>query len=244
MLYFFRMFATGLWVCYSSFVGILAGMARPFDPRNTKVTVDLLALGTRLLGINMVLRNKEILDSARPCVFICNHQTNLDIFIAGHVFAKNTVTIGKKSLLFVPFFGQFFWLAGNLFIDRKNKKSAFQTMEVANVAIKDKKLSIWIMPEGTRSRGRGLLSFKKGAFITAIKAQVPIVPIAITSYTKHLNLKAWSSGKVIVQVLPPISTLGLKIEDATRLKDQAHLLIKETIEKLDQEIESIRKDHE
>jgi 1-acyl-sn-glycerol-3-phosphate acyltransferase len=238
MLYFFRMIATTLWVFYSSFVGILAGLARPFDPRNTKITVDLIAKGTRILGIKMDIRDNEILDLARPCVFICNHQSNLDIFTGGHVFAKNTVTIGKKSLLFIPFFGQFFWLAGNLFIDRKNKKKAVQTMDVATAAIKDKKLSIWIMPEGTRSKGRGLLPFKKGAFLTAIKAQVPIVPIAISSYTKHLDLKVWSSGKIIVQILPPIITTGLKIEDATRLKDQCHLLIKETIEKLDHEIES------
>jgi 1-acyl-sn-glycerol-3-phosphate acyltransferase len=238
MLYVLRLIVTTLWVFFSCFIGILAGLARPFDPRNTKMTVDLIGIGNRLLGFDVTIRNGELIDTARPCVFICNHQSNLDIFPGSLVFAKNTVTIGKQSLVYIPFFGQFFWLAGNLFINRSNKKSAFETMDVAANAIKDKKLSIWIMPEGTRSKGRGLLPFKKGAFITAIKAQVPIVPIVITSYPQHIHLNRWSSGKIIIEILPPIPTAGLTINDANNIKNQAHHLYKETIKRLDLEVES------
>jgi 1-acyl-sn-glycerol-3-phosphate acyltransferase len=238
MLYLFRIIITTIWVCIACFVGILVGIIRPFDPRNTRISARLIAWGRRFLGIQIELRNEEILDPARPCVFISNHQHNLDIFPGGYTLPKNTVTIGKRSIIYIPFFGQFFWLSGNILIDRKNKKRAFEAMDVAANAIKEKKVSVWIMPEGTRSRGRGVLPFKKGPFITAIKAQVPIVPIAISSYTKHLSLGKWKAGKILIQVLPPISTIGLTAEDANALKEQAYHLMKKTVLELDNEIES------
>ncbi|MDD4974993.1 MAG: 1-acylglycerol-3-phosphate O-acyltransferase [Bacteriovorax sp.] len=237
MLYLFRIIITAIWVGISCTAGIIVGIVRPFDPRNIKISTDLIAWGHKFLGIEIELRNKEILNPARPCVFISNHQHNLDIFPGCYTLPGNTVTIGKRSIILIPFFGQFFWLSGNILIDRKNKKRAFEAMDVAANAIKEKKLSVWIMPEGTRSKGRGILPFKKGPFITAIKAQVPIVPIAISSYTKHLNLGKWHAGKILIQVLPPISTIGLTPEDANQIKDQAYHLMKETILKLDNEIE-------
>ncbi|MDO9183190.1 MAG: 1-acylglycerol-3-phosphate O-acyltransferase [Bacteriovorax sp.] len=238
MLYLIRVFIATLWVVFSCLIGILVGLIRPFNPRNTKISASLIGWGRHLLGIEIELRNKEILDPNRPCVFISNHQDNLDIFPGGFTLPEKTVTIGKKSIIFIPFFGQFFWLSGNILIDRKNKKKAFEAMDVAANAIKEKKISVWIMPEGTRSRGRGLLPFKKGPFITAIKAQVPIVPIAISTYTSNLKIGKWKAGKILIQVLPPISTIGLTPTDANAIKDQAYELMKKTIFELDSEIAS------
>lgn len=237
MLYLFRIIATALWVGLTCLGGILVGIVRPFNPRNTKIAARFIALGHHILGIKIELRNKEILETSRPCVFISNHQHNLDIFPGTYALPENTVTIGKRSLIFIPFFGQFFWLSGNILINRKNKKRAFQSMDQAANAIKEKKVSVWVMPEGTRSNGRGVLPFKKGPFITAIKAQVPIVPIAISSYTRHLNLKKWNAGKMIIEVLPPISIDGMDAADANVLKDQAYNVIREAVLRLDNEIE-------
>lgn len=238
MLYILRVITTTCWVCFSCLIGILVGLVRPFNPKNARISAGLIGWGRHLLGVKIDLRNKEILDPARPCVFISNHQDNLDIFPGGYTLPESTVTIGKKSIIFIPFFGQYFWLSGNLLIDRKNRKRAFETMDVAANAIREKKLSVWIMPEGTRSKGRGVLPFKKGPFITAIKAQVPIVPIAISTYTKHLKIGNWQAGTIIVQVLPPILTTGMLPEEANIIKDQAYHLMKETVAKLDAEIES------
>jgi len=238
MLYFFRVLTTVIWIIFSCLIGILVGIIRPFDPRNNKVSCNLMNYGRHILRIELELRNKEILDSVSPAVIISNHQDNLDIFPGVYALPERTVTIGKKSILYIPFFGLFFWLSGNILIDRKNKKRAFETMDTAANAIKDKKISVWIMPEGTRSKGRGVLPFKKGAFVTAIKAQVPIVPIAISSYTKHLKIGKWNSGKIIVQVLPPISTAGLTVDDVERILNQSYHSIKDTVQALDNEIEN------
>lgn len=238
MLYLIRIIITTIWVCISCFVGILVGICRPFDPRNTKIAASLIAWGRHLLGVEIEVRNREILDAHKPCIYISNHQHNMDIFPGGLTLPSNTVTIGKKAIIYIPFFGQFFWLSGNILIDRKNKKSAFETMDQTANIIKEKNVSVWIMPEGTRSKGRGVLPFKKGPFITAVKAQVPVVPIAISSYTKHLSLSSWKAGKIIVQVLPPIMTTGLVTNDeANIIKDQAYEIMKETVRLLDAEIE-------
>ena len=235
MLYIFRIIIGTLWFCFSCFIGILVGIARPFNPRNTKVASDLISYGRLLLGINIEMRNEER-RHVQPCVYISNHQDNLDIFPGSYALCENTVTIGKRSIIYIPFFGQFFWLAGNILINRKNKKKAYEAMDVAANAIRERKVSVWIMPEGTRSRGRGVLPFKKGPFITAIKAQVPIVPIAISSYTKTIHLKNWKAGTILIDVLPPIQTLGLVAEDSARIKDLAEQMIREAVAKLDREI--------
>ncbi len=115
-------------------------------------------------------------------------------------------------------------------------------MDIAAKTIKDKNISVWIMPEGTRSRGKGLLPFKKGPFITAIKAGVPIVPVAWNNYIQDINLNKWHSCTLIIEVLPPLLTTNLSVDDASSLKDQAHKIMAEAIAKLDIEVRS-QKNH-
>lgn len=65
--------------------------------------------------------------------------------------------------------------------------------------IRERQISIWMFPEGTRSRGRGLLPFKTGAFHTAIAAGVPIVPIVCSSLHNKVDLNRWNNGVVIAK---------------------------------------------
>lgn len=236
MLYLIRIILTCIWISISCLIGIIIGIFRPFNPDNLDIVSKLFKLNRFILGIEVEIRNKENLYLARPCVFISNHQDNLDIIPGSMTIPKSTVTIGKKSLLYLPFFGQFYWLSGNILIDRHNKKRAFETMDIAAETIRLKKISVWIMPEGTRSRGRGVLPFKKGPFITAIKAQVPIVPIAISSYSDVINLNRIKSGKIIVDVHPPIHTNNLNLDQVNELKDQAFHVIAHSVSQLDREL--------
>jgi 1-acyl-sn-glycerol-3-phosphate acyltransferase len=237
LLKFIRIFFYIIWVCASCTVGIFAGFFRPFSAKNTKLVSTLIKSGRHFLGVKVTMRNAEYMDAHRPCVFISNHQDNMDIIPGTYAVPDDTVTIGKRDILYIPFFGLFYWLAGNILINRGNKKAAFGTMDQAAAQIRDRKISVWIMPEGTRSRGRGLLPFKKGPFITAIKAGVPIVPVAISSYIRHLDFKKWNSGQILIEVLPAVETTGLKPEDATALKDKCHALMLAAITRLDLEVE-------
>ena len=238
MLMIFRIFLVIIWTAIAATVGIIACLIRPFNRKNIKITTNILHYGKYILGMKIIIRNKDILDTSRPCVFISNHQDNLDIFAGAFILPKDTVSIGKKDILLIPFFGLYYWLSGNILIDRQNKRKAFQAMDIAANNIKEKKISVWIMPEGTRSRGKGLLPFKKGPFITAIKADVPIVPVAWNNYIQDINLNKWHSCTIILEVLAPLSTKGLKFEDATKLKDESYTIMAEAIARLDAEVRS------
>lgn len=225
-----------VWFIFSTLCGIIVSFFRPFNPKNIKVTTDLLQYGRFILGLKLELRNRESADSARPCVFISNHQDNLDIFPGAFCLPDQTVSIGKTDILWIPFFGLYYWLSGNILINRKNKKEAAKTIDIAAKAIREKNISVWIMPEGTRSKGRGLLPFKKGPFITAIKAGVPIVPIAWCNYISHLNLNKWHAGEILMEVLPPLPTKNLTLDDVTKLKDEAFEVMSSAILRLDNEV--------
>lgn len=207
----------------------------PFHRDHVYYIGKILGLGRYFLGVKFKIENKALIDTHPPCVFISNHQDNIDVFFGAATAPKGTVTIGKKALLWFPFFGLMYYFTGNILINRKNKKSAFGTMDQAAEAIKEKGISVWIMPEGTRSKGRGVLPFKKGAFITAIKAQVPIYPIAISDYKHTLNLNHFFSGTVVVRALQPIETKGMTINDVEKIRTEAYEAIKKAVNELNQQ---------
>ncbi|OUR94235.1 hypothetical protein A9Q84_17690 [Halobacteriovorax marinus] len=217
-------------------VGTIVSALRPFNPSNVYVMSYMVRLGTYILGIEVDLRNIDKLKDNHPGLYVSNHQHNIDVFISCHVLPDRTVSLGKKSLKWIPLFGQFYWLSGNVMIDRKNTRSAMGTMDEVRKAINENNTSIWMMPEGTRSHGRGVLPFKKGAFFTAIAAQVPISPICISSYDAGLDFGKWKSGKVIVDVLDPIPTKGLTKSDVRELCNKTRNLIKAKVEELDNEL--------
>jgi len=235
MLYLIRIILVILYVSFVCFIGIIIGLVRPFNPKNVKIICSLLTYAIPLLGVKIIVHNPERLQEAGPFVYLSNHQHNLDIFPGSYLIPENTVSIGKKSIKYIPFFGQFYWLSGNILIDRANKKNAFGTLDQTVKKIHDQKISVWIMPEGTRSQGRGLLPFKKGPFVTAIKAQIPIVPIVISSYVKKLHFNRWHSGTIRVQILPALPTMGLTIDDAGMIKDKTYEMMKSTLHKIDHE---------
>jgi 1-acyl-sn-glycerol-3-phosphate acyltransferase len=242
MLFIIRMILISLWGSFAALCGLIVCILRPFNPDNPQITAKLLTLlGPAILGVKIIFRNEDKMHKPRPCVFISNHQHNIDIFMGSYHLPPRTVSMGKRSLVFVPIFGLFYWLSGNILINRSNKKSAFGTMDTAAAAIKGKNTSVWIMPEGTRSKGRGLLPFKKGPFITAIKADVSIIPVACSNYSKMLDLNKWHAGTMIIEVQDPILTQGLNVKDAGALKDKAYAIMKTAIDKLDAEVLTMTK---
>jgi 1-acyl-sn-glycerol-3-phosphate acyltransferase len=235
MLYLFRILILLPYFVFICLVGTIVSSLRPFNPKNIKFVCNFLAYSLKILGVKIIVHHSERLNLNGPFVYISNHQDNFDIFPGAYLIPKNTVSIGKKSLKYIPFFGQFYWLSGNILIDRANKKNAFSTLDQTVNKICDQKISVWVMPEGTRSRGRGLLPFKKGPFVTAIKAQIPIIPIVISSYIGKLHFNKWHAGTIIVDVLEPIQTLNTPMSESGVMKDQVFELMKSTLNRIDHE---------
>ncbi|OOF70312.1 1-acylglycerol-3-phosphate O-acyltransferase [Rodentibacter caecimuris] len=170
------------------------------------------------------------------CIYIGNHQNNYDMVTISYMVQSRTVSVGKKSLIWIPFFGLVYWVTGNILIDRDNRSKAHGTMSELARRINDDNLSIWMFPEGTRSRGRGLLPFKTGAFHAAIAAGVPIVPVVCSTTHNKINLNRLNNGKVICEMLAPIEVSSYSKENVRELAEYCHQIMEKRIAELDEEI--------
>jgi 1-acyl-sn-glycerol-3-phosphate acyltransferase len=175
------------------------------------------------------LYGAENMPQDRPTVIIANHQQNDDLFLMGDLLPPRTVAVGKSSLVWVPFFGQVFWLGGNIILNRGRSRKAVAVMQATSDAINRQRKSIWVFPEGTRSRGRGLGNFKKGAFHTAIAAGAPITMVCVGEY--HGKTRGWSGRRepVPMRILPPVETQGLTSADIPELIARCHQQMSEAI---------------
>ncbi|RMG87124.1 MAG: HAD-IB family hydrolase [Bacteroidetes bacterium] len=165
-------------------------------------------------GIRLVISGEEHLWSHRPAVFILNHQSSADMFIACKLIRKDARGIAKKELQTMPIIGQLMMASGVIFLDRQNREKAIEALKPAVTALKNG-TSIIIFPEGTRSYDYRLGKFKKGAFHIARQARVPIVPIVIKNAHDAMprGTNVFRPAAVEVKVLPPISTKKWRKKD-------------------------------
>lgn len=194
----------------------------------------------KIFGYQIELKGAEHLHGSHgPLVMVCNHQSALDLITYGTVLRKDTVYIGKKELWFIPIFNVFFWAGGNIFINRQHKKSAVASLGQARSEMLRRKLSVWVFPEGTRSRGKvPLLPFKRGAFHLAIACQCPVVAFVsqpLRSYYRHEEHRI-IPGKLRVRALPPYPTTGLTESDVTMLADRVRADMLQAIAEMEKEI--------
>jgi 1-acyl-sn-glycerol-3-phosphate acyltransferase len=238
MLFLLRMLAMGVHFILAGLLGLLLGICRPFNPDNSRICARLYSMPALwLLRLRLKAEVQPLLEMNQPCVIVANHQSNYDLYILGRVVPKRTVSIGKKSLKWVPIFGQLYWLAGNVLLDRGNAIRAKQAMLTTTATLQHKDTSIWVFPEGTRNLGEGLLPFKRGAFQMAIAAGVPIIPVCASTYVKHMQLNQWDSGQILIRALPAIPTAGLSQDDLGQLLETCRTQMQQCIETLDRQLE-------
>jgi putative phosphoserine phosphatase / 1-acylglycerol-3-phosphate O-acyltransferase len=165
-------------------------------------------LATAITGCELDVTGEENLWTARPCIFVFNHQSKADVMILAKLIRKDMGGVGKKEIRDTPVIGKLMELAGTVFIDRADGRSAIKAMEPLIDAIKVEKKNICIAPEGTRTLSPKLGPFKKGAFHMAMQAGVPMVPIVIHNAgdIAPKNEFLMRPAKVKVDVLPPVDT--------------------------------------
>jgi 1-acyl-sn-glycerol-3-phosphate acyltransferase len=159
---------------------------------------------------------------AGPVVFISNHVSMIDIWAIVAGLPRVPKFVMKKEILRLPLLGPAAARAGHIVIDRQNRKAAFGAYDVAADSIRCG-ASACVFAEGTRSRTGELMPFKKGPFVLAIAAQVPVVPVYVAGAFELMPRRApWPHrGMVTLHIGEPISTAGLTYEDRDRLADQA-----------------------
>jgi 1-acyl-sn-glycerol-3-phosphate acyltransferase len=236
MLFLLRMLAMAVHFILAGILGLLLGICRPFNPDNSRLCARLYSIPAQWLLRWKLKTDVQTLEHQHSCVIIANHQSNYDLYVLGRVVPRRTVSIGKKSLKWVPFFGQLYWLAGNVLLDRGNAIRAKQAMLTTTDTLKHKDTSIWVFPEGTRNLGKGLLPFKKGAFQMAIAAGVPIIPVCASTYVNHIQLNRWNSGTIMIRSLPAIPTAGLSQDDLPQLIETCRTQMQQCIDAMDQQL--------
>lgn len=185
------------------------------------------------LNLRYEIFHEDRLTAVQPCVYVVNHQSNLDVITLSRVFPPNTIVIGKKEVLKAPLFGTIFKRGGNIAIDRGNSENARAGFAEAEHAIKTIGRSIWVFPEGTRNHGRGLLPFRKGAFHLARNADVPVVPLVCAVPKRWLVGRRMYLARetlVRIEVLEPIDSNSF--ESIDELVQHTREAMKAALEKL------------
>jgi 1-acyl-sn-glycerol-3-phosphate acyltransferase len=172
-------------------------------------------------GIRVRLHNAERMRTGSPRIYVSNHVSWFDVLTLAAVLPRYKF-VGKAELFRIPVFGRAAHAAGMIAIERENRKSAFESYRVAAERIRAG-ASVVVFPEGTRGRFYALRQFKKGPFVLAVAAGVPIVPSIVHGTLEVMPRDSFRvrSGVVDIHFLEPIVTDGLTYDDRNRLSRES-----------------------
>jgi 1-acyl-sn-glycerol-3-phosphate acyltransferase len=174
-------------------------------------------------GVQVDVEGIERLPAEPPYILMANHQSHVDVPI---LFASLPVIPGflaKKELDKIPFLSMALRAGGHVLIDRADRSSAMRVLKHAAEEVRSGK-TLAIFPEGTRGEEDRLAPFKKGPFLIAKKAAVPIVPVGILGSRLLLSRNEWlpRSGRVRLMVGQPITPDEIRSLDVDGLSDRTY----------------------
>jgi 1-acyl-sn-glycerol-3-phosphate acyltransferase len=184
----------------------------------------------RTVGVRLDVRGLDKLSPHQAYMFTPNHRSHFDnaaliAVLSGARFAA------KKELFDEPALGKAMRALGMIPIDRADPLSAKRELDDAAARL-GKKVSVVIFPEGTRAPEGQMLPFQGGAFVFAIQAGIPVVPVALHNTARVMPAHGYLSivgGRVVVEILDPISTEGASLDDRKTLRDQAAKALTEAL---------------
>ena len=190
------------------------------------------ALILRTAGVQAVWEHPERLGQGRAQILVSNHQSWFDVFALAGALPVRYSFVGKKELAGIPIFGTAWARVGHYAVDRSDYKASMASLREVGDRMKAEGATLVMFPEGTRSPTGKLTRFKKGAFVLAIEAQVPVVPVAVVGSRRVLPKGAWRAkpGRITIRVAPPISTEGMTMGDRDKLTRMAHAAVASLIE--------------
>jgi 1-acyl-sn-glycerol-3-phosphate acyltransferase len=180
----------------------------------------------------VVLLDEQRMRTGEPRIYVANHVSWYDVLVLVATLPRYSF-VAKAELFKVPFFGAAARAVGTIPIERENRKSAFQSYDEAAQMIRGGR-SVVVYPEGTRGSSYALRPFKKGPFVLAVAAGVPIVPTVMHGAIEVLPRGSFwlRAGTVHVHFLEPVPTAGLAYDDRDQLARTVHARITDALHAL------------
>jgi 1-acyl-sn-glycerol-3-phosphate acyltransferase len=176
----------------------------------------------RAVGVKVRVAGRERIP-AGVCLFVANHTSSADAPAVVGAIPRRIAILLKESLFKWPIVGQAFRLARFIPVNRRERDSALESLEKAIVALRAGQ-SFLVYPEGTRSPDGRLQEFKKGAVVMAIKAGVPIVPMACSGAHRVMQKRSLviRPGEILVEFLEPIDAAAYSFDQRDKLNSRVH----------------------
>ena len=208
------------------------GLKKPISWLTYKIAQGWARCIIVVTGCTLTVEGRENIPSTGSVCFVSNHVGLFDIILALAYAGRPFGFVAKKELIYVPFINIWISMLGGLYIDRKNIRKAVKTINHGIEKLQNG-WSMLIFPEGTRSKGRGLLPFRSGAVKLATNSLAPIVPIAITgSFEVFERDHQVRAAQVRMVFCPVINTVEMSSDDRRHhLADQVHSVIEEALKK-------------
>jgi 1-acyl-sn-glycerol-3-phosphate acyltransferase len=220
------LFTTPLIIISTIVMGTLSLIDSFFDRTGNSQHVLARIWARMLLGASLIRVHAEGLEKLDPhgtYVFVSNHQSLMDIPAILSTLPHQFRFFAKKGLYKIPFVGTHLRRAGHLPVDRSSARASLKSMTEGAQIISRRRISVLLFPEGGRAP-EGLREFKEGAAYIAIKAGVPVVPLAIVGMREKLPMDSIHvrSGNVAVRVGDPIPTAGLHLSARLELTERLY----------------------
>ena len=196
------------WMFGVGTVGLLVGVWQPSRRLLLWITRGWAKIVLRCAGVQVDVEGREHVP-AGPAVYAANHVSALDIPLLFACLPADFRIIHKDSLYWAPVIGQYLYFGGHVGVDRKNAFRAKQSLKRAAQRIRDG-MSVAVFPEGTRSRDGKLQAFKRGSFVLAQDAGVPVVPVSLIGVKALVpqGLVRARPGRVVLRLHPAVPSAG------------------------------------
>ena len=235
LIYLWAPFANLLWYLYTVLLGTASLLVTPFDRAGAmrhacaRLWCRLIAL---TIGVRVRVLGEENLAPHETYVYMANHASLVDIPALFVGLPYQFRIMAKKELFYVPFLGWHLWAAGNFAVDRSRPSGTARSLLGVIEGVRGGK-SLAVFPEGMRSADGRLQQFKAGAFKIAVRAGVPIVPVAIrgTHYILPKGSLAPRPGRVDVIIGRPIETRACGDERIPKLIEQTRAAIAASLDR-------------
>jgi 1-acyl-sn-glycerol-3-phosphate acyltransferase len=200
------------WMFGIGTLGLLVGVWQPSRRLLLWITRGWAKIVLFCAGIKVEVEGREHVP-AGPAVYAANHVSALDIPLLFACLPADFRIIHKDSLYWAPVIGQYLYFGRHVGVDRKNPFRAKQSLKRAAQRIREG-MSVAVFPEGTRSRDGSLQAFKRGSFVLAQDAGVPVVPVSLIGVKVLVpqGLVRARSGRVTLRLHAPVPTAGRSAE--------------------------------